>query len=408
MPIHIKPHRKRLAIFGATGSIGQSTLEVVRLHCDKFRVHSVSGFSQIDKLAAICQEFAPKFACVPSDKADKLHALIQDTDTQIVVDDEGLCQLASCADVDMVVAAIVGSAGLRSTLSAVAAAKTVLLANKESLVMAGELVMKTAYQTGAVILPIDSEHNAMFQCLPKTLQTDRRMMLDDNHGIKRLWLTASGGAFLHKSLDEMANATVAEAVNHPNWSMGQKISVDSSTMMNKGFEMIEACHLFGVPPSLITVVIHSQSVIHSLVEYVDGSLLAQCGKPDMKTPIAYALAYPNRIASGAKPLNLIQLSALTFAMPDTDKFACLSLAYRAMQTGQGACIGLNASNEIAVAAFLDKTIKLTDIAIIIERTLSLLDEANLSDKSYETIEAIFELDKLARQLAKTVKDDITK
>lgn len=403
-----KPHPTRLAILGATGSIGQSALEVVRLHCDKFIVHSVSGFSQIDKLAAICQEFAPKFACVPSDKADKLQALIQDTDTQIVVDDEGLCQLASCADVDMVVAAIVGSAGLRSTLSAVAAAKTVLLANKESLVMAGELVTKTAYQTGAVILPIDSEHNAMFQCLPKSLQTDRRMMLDGNHGIKRLWLTASGGAFLYKSLDEMANATVAEAVNHPNWSMGQKISVDSATMMNKGFEMIEACHLFAVPSSLITVVIHPQSVIHSLVEYVDGSLLAQCGTPDMKTPIAYALAYPNRIASGTKPLNLTQLSALTFTTPDTKKFVCLSLAYRAIQTGQGACIGLNASNEIAVAAFLEKKIKLTDIAIIIKRTLSLLDEANLSDKSYETIDVIFELDKLARQLAKKIKDDITK
>lgn len=408
MPTYPPNPHKTLAIFGATGSIGQSTLDVVRLHPDKFALHSVSGFSQVDKLAQICHEFAPKFVCLPSNKAEKLQELIKDTATKIVVDDSGLCQLASCADVDMVVAAIVGSAGLRSTMSAVSAGKTVLLANKESLVMAGDLLMQTAQKTGAVILPIDSEHNALFQCLPYAVQNDRRAIFDDSQGVKHLWLTASGGAFLHKSMQDMENASVADAINHPNWSMGQKISVDSSTMMNKGFEMIEACHLFGVPPEFITVVIHPQSVVHSLVEYTDGSFLAQWGTPDMKTPIAYALAYPNRMASGAKPLDLTALSSLDFMAPDMDKFACLSLAYRAMQTGQGACIGLNASNEVAVSAFLDKKIALTDIAVMIEQTLDALDKMNVSDKSYQTIEAIFELDKTARQLARQIQDNLIK
>lgn len=399
---------QNITILGATGSIGDSTLQVIRLH-ENMQVHAVSGFGQIEKLAQICREFLPKFACVPHDKADELKQLIHDLPTQVVLGDEGLCFLASHEQTDKVVAAIVGAAGLSSTCAAVRAGKTVLLANKESLVMAGALVMRIAKAAGATILPIDSEHNAIFQCLPVAVQSDSSAIHHKNHGIKRLWLTASGGVFLHKSTQEMAKAGIQEAVNHPNWHMGQKISIDSSTMMNKGFEMIEACHLFDVPCDRVQVVIHPQSVVHSLVEYVDGSFLAQMGTPDMKTPIAYALSYPDRMASGVVPLDLFALRELTFLPPDTQKFGCLSLAYRAMQAGQAACIVLNASNEVAVEAFLQGRIRLTDIAMVIEKSLTACqhltcDTDQASDEA--ALVAIFAVDTEARQVASSLIDEL--
>ena len=305
-----------------------------------------------------------------------------------------MVELATLAEVDMVVAAIVGAAGLPSTLAAANAGKTILLANKEALVMAGELMIKAVKQSNAKLLPIDSEHNAIFQCLPTAVQQQRNAIHDDNHGIKKLWLTASGGPFLHKTLDDMKRASVAEAVKHPNWSMGQKISVDSATMMNKGLELIEASFLFDMPVSEIEVVIHPQSIVHSMVEYNDGSFLAQLGSPDMRTPIAHAMAYPNRISSGVERLDIFKLSNLNFVRPDLEKFKCLGLAYQAMQQGSYACIALNASNEIAVQAFLDGDIRLTDIADINEKVLLQAEKQPIG-----SLQAILAVDKLSREQA---------
>lgn len=395
-----------ITLLGATGSIGASTLDLIRLHSDSYRLFAVSGFSNVQRLLEICQEFNPVFAVIGDayfeEFKSKINAL--KLSTQILKVSDGLDFIARHDKVDTVVCAIVGGAGLSSTLSAVQAGKKVLLANKEALVMAGDLVIKTAKETGATILPIDSEHNAIFQCLPKALQDDNTLMHQENFGIKKLWLTASGGAFLHKSYDQMQLVTVNEAVNHPNWSMGAKITVDSNTMMNKGLELIEACHLFGVGVDDVGVVIHPQSVVHSMVEYVDGSFLAQCGTPDMKTPIGYALAYPNRIKSGVKPLNLFEMSALEFIEPDEQKFACLALAKQAMKLGNGACIILNGANEVAVEAFLKGKIKLTDIASIVENCLNVDELANELTKSFENLADILDLDKRVRKIAQSMID----
>lgn len=395
-----------IALLGATGSIGASTLDLIRLHSDSYRLFAVSGFSNVQRLLEICQEFSPEFAVIGDAYFDEFCHKINDLNlpTQILKTSEGLDFVARHQTVDTVVCAIVGGAGLSSTLSAVQAGKKVLLANKEALVMAGDLVMKTAKETGAVILPIDSEHNAIFQCLPKALQDDNTLMYQENFGIKKLWLTASGGAFLHKSYEEMQSASVAQAVAHPNWSMGAKITVDSNTMMNKGLELIEACHLFGVGVDDVGVVIHPQSVVHSMVEYVDGSFLAQCGTPDMKTPIGYALAYPNRLASGVKPLNLFEMAKLEFIKPDEQKFACLALAKQAMKLGNGACIILNGANEVAVEAFLKGKIKLTDIAVVVERCLEFEELANELTKSFENLVDILALDKRVRKIAQLMID----
>lgn len=395
-----------ITLLGATGSIGASTLDLIRLHSDSYHLFAVSGFSNVQKLLDICTEFNPAFAVIGDEYFDEFCHKINDLNlsTQILKTSEGLDFVARHQTVDTVVCAIVGGAGLSSTLSAVQAGKKVLLANKEALVMAGDLVMKTAKETEATILPIDSEHNAIFQCLPKALQDDKSLINHTNFGIKKLWLTASGGAFLHKSYDEMKNASVAQAVNHPNWSMGAKITVDSNTMMNKGLELIEACHLFGVGVDDVGVVIHPQSVVHSMVEYVDGSFLAQCGTPDMKTPIGYALAYPNRLASGVKPLNLFEMSALEFIEPDEQKFACLALAKQAMKLGNGACIILNGANEVAVEAFLKGKIKLTDIASIVESCLNVDELANELTKSFENLADILALDKRVRKIAQLMID----
>lgn len=388
--------QKNIAIMGATGSIGDSTLSVVSQHPDLYNVVGVTGFSRLDKLLSICQQFEPTYVCVAKEKETTFAQMLSEAnlDCKILIGEQGLAELATLAEVDMVVAAIVGAAGLPSTLAAANAGKTILFANKEALVMAGELMIKAVKQSNAKLLPIDSEHNAIFQCLPTAVQQQRSAIHDDNHGIKKLWLTASGGPFLHKTLDDMKRASVAEAVKHPNWSMGQKISVDSATMMNKGLELIEASFLFDMPVSEIEVVIHPQSIVHSMVEYNDGSFLAQLGSPDMRTPIAHAMAYPNRISSGVQRLDIFKLSNLNFVRPDLEKFKCLGLAYQAMQQGSYACIALNASNEIAVQAFLNGDICLTDIADINEKVLLQAEKQPIG-----SLQAILAVDKLSRELA---------
>lgn len=389
--------KKQIAILGATGSIGDSTLSVIAAHPERYEVIGLSGHSRLDKLLDLCRQFAPRYVCVPdaaaADFGRRLHAM--GVRCEVLAGEAGLIALASCDAVDTVVAAIVGAAGLPSTLAAANHGKTILLANKEALVMAGALMIRAATASGARLLPIDSEHNAIFQCLPYDVQHERAAIHAPNHGIKRLWLTASGGPFLQHSYADMQAASVAQAVKHPNWSMGQKISVDSATMMNKGLELIEASFLFDMPVAQIDVVIHPQSIIHSMVEYTDGSILAQLGTPDMRTPIAHALAYPERIDSGVAPLDMFALSQLTFLRPDLEKFRCLALAYAAMQAGSAACIALNASNEVAVAAFLAQTIRLTDIAVINDTVLE-----QTSSSAADDLAAILAVDEQARAQAR--------
>ncbi|MFB9160793.1 1-deoxy-D-xylulose 5-phosphate reductoisomerase [Psychrobacter pacificensis] len=389
---------QRIAVLGATGSIGDSTLAILAAQPQYYEVYALSGYHRLDKLFALCQQFLPKRVSVPTaavdDFAKKLKAA--GIDSEVVGGEEGLVDIATDSQTDTIVAAIVGAAGLPSTLAAARAGKRILLANKEALVMAGQVMINAVKTHNATLLPLDSEHNAIFQCLPLAIQQDNTQIHQPNHGIRKLWLTASGGPFLQQSFEQMQQATVAEAVKHPNWSMGQKISVDSATMMNKGLELIEACHLFDLPENKINVVIHPQSIIHSMVEYSDGSFLAQLGSPDMKTPIAHALSYPDRIDSGSQPLDLYALSGLEFIEPDLQKFACLRLARQAMQAGTQATIVLNAANEIAVAAFLDGQIRLTDIADINERALNDIQLPPLTETA--DIEDILAIDKIARHL----------
>lgn len=389
---------QRIAVLGATGSIGDSTLAILAAQPQHYEVYALSGYQHLDKLLALCKQFLPKRVSVPTaavdDFAQRLGAAGLDID--VVGGAEGLVDIATDSQTDTVVAAIVGAAGLPSTLAAARAGKRILLANKEALVMAGKVMINAVKTHHATLLPLDSEHNAIFQCLPFSIQQDHSQIHELSHGVRKLWLTASGGPFLQKSFAQMQQASVTEAVKHPNWSMGQKISVDSATMMNKGLELIEACHLFDLPENKINVVIHPQSIIHSMVEYSDGSFLAQLGSPDMKTPIAHALSYPNRIDSGSQPLDLFALSALEFVEPDLQKFACLSLARQAMQAGTQATIVLNAANEIAVSAFLEGHIRLTDIAGINEQALNDIQLPPLSDTA--DIEDILAIDKIARHL----------
>ena len=389
---------QRIAVLGATGSIGDSTLAILAAQPQLYMVYALSGYHRLDKLFALCQQFLPKRVSVPTavvdDFAQRLRAAGLDID--VVGGEAGLVDIATDSQTDTVVAAIVGAAGLPSTLAAARAGKRILLANKEALVMAGQVMITAVKTHNATLLPLDSEHNAIFQCLPLAIQQDNTQIHQPNHGVRKLWLTASGGPFLQKSFAQMQHASVAEAVKHPNWSMGQKISVDSATMMNKGLELIEACHLFDLPENKINVVIHPQSIIHSMVEYSDGSFLAQLGSPDMKTPIAHALSYPDRIDSGSQPLDLFALSGLEFIEPDLQKFACLRLARQAMQAGTQATIVLNAANEIAVAAFLAGKIRLTDIADINEQALNDIQLPPLNETA--DIEDILAIDKIARHL----------
>lgn len=388
---------QRIAILGATGSIGDSTLAILANHPQDYDVYALSGHGRLDKLLTLCQQFLPKRVSVPEARVTDFAQRLKDAGLSIDVVGgvAGLIDIATDPQVDTVVAAIVGAAGLPSTLAAARSGKRILLANKEALVMAGAVMTRAVKTHHATLLPIDSEHNAIFQCLPVTIQKDNTQIHDACYGVRKLWLTASGGPFLQQSFEQMQRAGVAEAIRHPNWSMGQKISVDSATMMNKGLELIEACHLFDLSEDNINVVIHPQSIIHSMVEYNDGSFLAQMGSPDMKTPIAHALAYPNRIDSGSQPLDLYALSALEFIKPDVQKFACLRLAREAMQAGTHATITLNAANEIAVDAFLKGRIRLTDIATINEQALA-YDAVPTLDASAD-IDDILAIDALVRR-----------
>lgn len=357
-----------LTILGSTGSIGESTLDVVSRHPEKFRVFALAGHRQVDKLAAQCKQFRPEYAVVgDAGHAAELEKKLKQEgiSTQVLYGSQALIDVASADEVSGVMCAIVGAAGLPSALAAAQKGKTIYLANKETLVVSGALFMETARQNGATVLPIDSEHNAIFQVLPR----DYTGRLNE-HGINSIILTASGGPFLNTDLSTFDSITPEQAVKHPNWSMGRKISVDSASMMNKGLELIEAHWLFNCSPEKLEVVIHPQSVIHSMVRYRDGSVLAQLGNPDMRTPIAYCLGLPERIDSGVGELDFGALSALTFQKPDFDRFPCLKLAYQAMNAGGAAPCVLNAANEVAVAAFLDKRIKFTDIAKVVAHCLA--------------------------------------
>ena len=381
-----------LTILGSTGSIGESTLDVVSRHPEKFRVFALAGHRQVDKLAAQCKQFRPEYAVVgDAGHAAELEKKLKQEgiDTQVLYGSQSLIDVASSDEVSGVMCAIVGAAGLPSALAAAQKGKTIYLANKETLVVSGALFMETARQNGAAVLPIDSEHNAIFQVLPR----DYTGRLNE-HGINSIILTASGGPFLNTDLSTFDSITPEQAVKHPNWSMGRKISVDSASMMNKGLELIEAHWLFNCPPEKLEVVIHSQSVIHSMVRYRDGSVLAQLGNPDMRTPIAYCLGLPERIDSGVGELDFGALSALTFQKPDFDRFPCLKLAYQAMNAGGAAPCVLNAANEVAVAAFLDKRIKFTDIAKVVAHCLA----QNFSDGRHD-IEGLLAQDAQTRRQA---------
>jgi 1-deoxy-D-xylulose-5-phosphate reductoisomerase len=383
---------QQITVLGATGSIGLSTLDVIARHPERYQVFALSGFSRLSELLALCVRHAPRYAVVPEASAarrlqDDLHAA--GLSTRVLVGEEGLCQVAADPEVDAVMAAIVGAAGLRPTLAAVEAGKKILLANKEALVMSGALFMQAVRKSGSVLLPIDSEHNAIFQCMPRDFARGLESV-----GVRRILLTASGGPFRQTPMAELAHVSPEQACAHPNWSMGRKISVDSASMMNKGLELIEACWLFDAKPSQVEVVIHPQSVIHSLVDYIDGSVLAQLGNPDMRTPIANALAWPERIDSGVPPLDLFAVARLDFQAPDEDRFPCLRLARQAAEAGNSAPAMLNAANEVAVAAFLDGRVRYLEIASIIEEVLNLEPVVAVSD-----LEAVFTADAKARVLA---------
>jgi len=369
---------KAVTILGSTGSIGVSTLDVLSRHPEQFHVYALTAHSSVDIMLQQCQQFNPDIAVMLDEQAaEKLEAAIAGTEvtTRIMSGPEALAFVASSAETDYVVAAIVGAAGLLPTLAAAQSGKRILLANKEALVMSGALFMAEVQQNNATLLPVDSEHNAIWQCMPVG---DEQRHQFDGKGVRKIILTASGGPFRDADINTLDAVTPEQAVAHPNWSMGQKISVDSATMMNKGLEVIEAHWLFGLSSQQIDVVLHRQSIIHSMVDYDDGSVLAQMGNPDMRTPIANTLAWPQRIDSGVAPLDLVTAGRLDFAAADFDRFPCLRLAYQALDAGGTSTAILNAANEVAVEAFLQRQIKFTDIAKIIEQVLTDLP-ANKAD-----------------------------
>jgi 1-deoxy-D-xylulose-5-phosphate reductoisomerase len=381
---------QRISVLGATGSIGLSTLNVIARHPDRYQVFALSGFSRLLELEQLCLRFQPRFAVVPTKAAaSALQDALGGFNTRVLVGEAGLCEVAAHPDVDAVMAAIVGAAGLKPTLAAVEAGKKVLLANKEALVMSGALFMQAVRKSAAVLLPIDSEHNAIFQCLPGDYSRGLKQV-----GVRRILLTASGGPFRLTPLAQLKDVTPEQACAHPNWSMGRKISVDSASMMNKGLELIEACWLFDAKPEQVEVIIHPQSVIHSLVDYVDGSVLAQLGNPDMRTPISHALAWPERIDSGVEPLDLFAVARLDFQAPDETRFPCLQLARSAAQAGGSAPALLNAANEVAVEAFLKRRIRFPEIADIIDAVLNLAPVV-----AVEGLDDVFLADGQARQFA---------
>ena len=380
---------KRLAILGSTGSIGANTLAVVDRHPDRFAVVALSADRQVDRLFDQCLRYRPRYAAMAdAAAAGRLQKKVRESGLhcEVLSGAAGLEQIAAAPEVDAVMAAIVGSAGLRSTLAAAHAGKQLLLANKEALVMAGGLLMDAVAAGGAMLLPIDSEHNAIFQALPRDFDGSL-----PRAGVRKLWLTASGGPFLRTERKLLDGVTPDQACAHPKWNMGRKISVDSATLMNKGLEVIEASFLFKANPAQIEVVIHPQSIVHSLVEYVDGSVLAQLGNPDMRTPIAHALAYPERIDPGVQSLDLCAIGTLQFERPDLDRFPCLRLAYRALEAGGNAPIVLNAANEIAVANFLAGALAFSRIAGFVEEVL-----ARITPSRVRTLEDVLAADAQAR------------
>lgn len=384
---------QQITVLGATGSIGVSTLDVCARHPERYQVFALTANSSVETLLSQIRLFQPRYAVMRDEQAAE--RLLQSmkaaglSDTQVLSGEAGLIEVSSHPDVDVVMAAIVGAAGLLPTLAAVEAGKKILLANKEALVMAGDLFMQAVDKSGASLLPIDSEHNAIFQCMP----VGGRRGLSEQ-GVRRILLTGSGGPFRQTPLDQLVSMTPDQACAHPNWSMGRKISVDSATMMNKGLELVEACWLFHTTPAFIDIVVHPQSVIHSMVEYIDGSVLAQLGNPDMRTPIAHGLAWPERIESGVALLDIIKTARLDFESPDYQRFPCLRLATEAIKAGQTAVAVLNAANEIAVDAFLNEQVRFTDIPVIIERVL---EQSALVEPS--SLSVVQQADQRARELA---------
>ncbi len=384
--------KQKLTVLGATGTIGVNTLDVVARHPDAFEVVALTGNGQVERLSQQCVQFNPRYAVVLQESAaEQLRSLLREAgcQTEVLCGVEALEFVSALPEVDNVMAAIVGAAGLRPSLAAAQAGKRVLLANKETLVMSGRLFMDAVHHNGAVLLPIDSEHNAIFQALPRDYNGDMQRA-----GVSKILLTASGGPFRRTPVEDLKQVTPEQACAHPNWVMGRKISVDSATMMNKGLEVIEAHWLFNVPGKDIQVVIHPQSVIHSLVQYVDGSVLAELGNPDMRTPIAYALGYPERIDAGVGQLDLFKVAQLNFEQPDLDRFPCLRLAFEALERGGSAPAILNAANEVAVAAFLDRRLAFTDIARLNEEVLQ-----TVSVNAAATLEEVIAADQVARATA---------
>ncbi|MBK5968709.1 MULTISPECIES: 1-deoxy-D-xylulose-5-phosphate reductoisomerase [Thiorhodovibrio] len=388
-----------IAVLGSTGSIGVSTLDVVRRHPQRMRVVALSAHRNVERMADQCRAVKPRYAVmVDAEAAARLRAALADMrdPPEVLAGAEALEEIATLPEVDYVMAAIVGAAGLLSTLAAAKAGKRLLLANKEALVVAGAILMRAVVESGAELLPIDSEHNAIFQCLPPQRPEGLAPA-----GVERILLTASGGPFRNTPAEDLLRVTPDQACAHPNWSMGRKISVDSATMMNKGLEIIEACWLFDTPPERIQVVVHPQSVIHSMVQYNDGSVLAQLGNPDMRTPIAHALAWPERIASGVEMLDLFAVARLDFEPPAPERFPCLRLAYRAASEGGTAPVVLNAANEVAVAAFLDGDVGFTDIGRIVEMTMDQMPVVPVEQTDMQAgLNQVLEVDAQARALAR--------
>ena len=391
-----------IVVFGATGSVGISTLDVVARHPERFRVVALTAFSQVERMVELCKIHQPEYVVmVDSSAAELLHKKLSQSGLSIHVlsGQEGLEKVAILPQAEFVMAAIVGAAGLVPTLAAAKAGKRILLANKEALVMSGSIFMNVVRENNAQLLPIDSEHNAIFQCMPQSRLMSREGVKQANGslsdlGISRILLTASGGPFRKTALNELDSITPDQACAHPVWSMGRKISVDSATMMNKGLEVIEACWLFETRPEFVQVVIHPQSVIHSMVEYVDGSVLAQLGNPDMRTPIAHALAWPERIESGVDRLNIFDIASLEFEKPDFNRFPCLKLAIEAGEQGGTAPTILNAANEIAVDAFLNGELSFPGIARVVESTLE-----TMSTTDVDSLDTILRVDSEARHVA---------
>ncbi|HEY3787156.1 MAG TPA: 1-deoxy-D-xylulose-5-phosphate reductoisomerase [Steroidobacteraceae bacterium] len=381
-----------VVVLGSTGSVGESTLDVLARHPDRFRLVGIGAHRNVNRLAEQVLRWQPAYAALANvDAARELERVLgqKAPGTRVLAGEQGLIEMATLRETDTVMAAIVGAAGLRSTLAAARAGKRVLLANKESLVMAGPLMMAAVRSSGATLLPIDSEHNAIFQCLPPQARTG-----EFPPGVRRILLTASGGPFRDMPREALASVTPEAACAHPNWVMGRKISVDSATLMNKGLELIEACFLFGLTPQQVEIVVHPQSIVHSLVEYLDGSLLAQLGSPDMRTPIAHALAWPERIASGVEFLDLVRTARLDFRAPDYERFHCLALAQAAARAGGLQPVILNAVNEVAVQAFLERRLNFIQIAAVIEAVITEADGGDIG-----SLDDVLAADAQARQLA---------